>query len=440
MDPEFQPYATSFAIINSANYIRGLAETKQFNKDDYDVLNKNINVLVMNNFKNILGQEIVDEVKTSLKGLVTLVSSQPDAEQNPLHIQFKEGAVSIIKAIESDSLPFELISNQAYHGDAITKGMTCIRNLLAKDSNAEYILLNFVKDYCDSVLSKYPYNVYLLRGSSRAVNGEHNGRDCQFFTLSFKRQNTSDIRHVRLVYTQNPAEWCTEGQCKAEQKFGTTYSTLNELIYNVVGYDFAPVSRLSQREEKDYFVQYVTLQNLTPKKIEGEAAEKVFADDPILKALTDSFTSTRFVEPVITPEGFTFSREPIVMWLKENPSNPYTRAYCNENMLIPNYFVAQLIATRVEQLEGKKFKCAESLEQWKMDPILQHFADPITLEMIRDPVVANDGFTYDRESLLNYLQEHENRLPSGKPCSPPELIPNRVAKEVLALRLKKFSE
>ena len=69
-------------------------------------------------------------------------------------------------------------------------------------------------------------------------------------------------------------------------------------------------------------------------------------------------------------------------------------------------------------------------KQHKLDDILRC---PILLDIMRDPVVAADGHTYDRQALLRWLQSHNSTSPiTRQPLSPDQLYPNRFAAEVIA--------
>jgi len=55
----------------------------------------------------------------------------------------------------------------------------------------------------------------------------------------------------------------------------------------------------------------------------------------------------------------------------------------------------------------------------------------ITKGILRDPVVAADGFTYEREAILNWF-EHSTRSPmTNQELSDTELKPNHAIKSIL---------
>ncbi|KAJ4462146.1 putative Protein arginine N-methyltransferase 6 [Paratrimastix pyriformis] len=61
-----------------------------------------------------------------------------------------------------------------------------------------------------------------------------------------------------------------------------------------------------------------------------------------------------------------------------------------------------------------------------MDPnnIPNEFFCPITMEMMRDPVIASDGHTYERAAIEEWLHSHETSPVTRKPMTARSLIPN----------------
>lgn len=62
------------------------------------------------------------------------------------------------------------------------------------------------------------------------------------------------------------------------------------------------------------------------------------------------------------------------------------------------------------------------------------FRCPITLELMRDPVVVATGQTYDRESIKLWFESGHNTCPkTGQTMSHTDLIPNRALKNLIAM-------
>ncbi|KAI4356133.1 hypothetical protein L6164_000180 [Bauhinia variegata] len=62
------------------------------------------------------------------------------------------------------------------------------------------------------------------------------------------------------------------------------------------------------------------------------------------------------------------------------------------------------------------------------------FRCPITLELVRDPVVVATGQTYDRESIKMWIESGHNTCPkTGQTLAHTDLIPNRSLKNLIAM-------
>tara|TARA_R110002050_G_scaffold270335_1_gene413369 strand:- start:387 stop:911 length:525 start_codon:yes stop_codon:yes gene_type:complete len=62
---------------------------------------------------------------------------------------------------------------------------------------------------------------------------------------------------------------------------------------------------------------------------------------------------------------------------------------------------------------------------------LQHLVCPITQKLFVDPVVLSDGYTYEREAVVLYLEEHNTSPVTGQLLRTFAVIPNRVVLELL---------
>lgn len=62
-------------------------------------------------------------------------------------------------------------------------------------------------------------------------------------------------------------------------------------------------------------------------------------------------------------------------------------------------------------------------------PILDDFLCPITLEIMNDPVICEDGYTYERTSIMSI---HNSLSPmTRQPINKSKLIPNRALKSAI---------
>merc|ERR1711964_780332 len=82
-------------------------------------------------------------------------------------------------------------------------------------------------------------------------------------------------------------------------------------------------------------------------------------------------------DPVMASDGQTYEREAIESWFKEGKmTSPITNETLSDQKLIPNY-----------SLKYDDYLC------------------PITHEVMRVPVMASDGQTYEREAIESWFKE-----------------------------------
>lgn len=64
---------------------------------------------------------------------------------------------------------------------------------------------------------------------------------------------------------------------------------------------------------------------------------------------------------------------------------------------------------------------------------------PITKQLFRDPVIAGDGYTYERDAIVERLQQTSISLVTGNPIQSKDLLENRVVLSVIEeLSTKKY--
>ena len=69
----------------------------------------------------------------------------------------------------------------------------------------------------------------------------------------------------------------------------------------------------------------------------------------------------------------------------------------------------------------------------------QDFYCPITYEVMGDPVVAADGFTYERSAIEHWLQNNDRSSPmTNAPLQHRRLVPNQVLKNLITAFFDKY--
>merc|ERR1711898_58181 len=60
------------------------------------------------------------------------------------------------------------------------------------------------------------------------------------------------------------------------------------------------------------------------------------------------------------------------------------------------------------------------------------FRCPILMEIMKDPVIAADGFSYERSAITKWLTTNNNSPMTGLPLAHSQLIPNQTLKSAIA--------
>jgi hypothetical protein len=64
---------------------------------------------------------------------------------------------------------------------------------------------------------------------------------------------------------------------------------------------------------------------------------------------------------------------------------------------------------------------------------------PITLELFRDPVLAQDGHTYEKEAIEDWIRKNGTSPKTGQQLSIEHLSPNHIVKQLVANRIAQES-
>ena len=64
-------------------------------------------------------------------------------------------------------------------------------------------------------------------------------------------------------------------------------------------------------------------------------------------------------------------------------------------------------------------------------PVPDEYVDPITLELMSDPVLTADGHTYERAAIERWLADHNTSPKTGLPLPSKDLIPNYALRNAI---------
>lgn len=65
------------------------------------------------------------------------------------------------------------------------------------------------------------------------------------------------------------------------------------------------------------------------------------------------------------------------------------------------------------------------------DEVPNEFYCPITMELMTDPVIASDGFSYEREAIESWLRQKQLSPMTNEPLKNKDLLPNRQLKKLI---------
>ena len=70
------------------------------------------------------------------------------------------------------------------------------------------------------------------------------------------------------------------------------------------------------------------------------------------------------------------------------------------------------------------------------EEIVESFLCPISLEIMKDPVITPDGISFDRESIVDWLKDHDTCPITKRPLSVSNLTSNKILKSIIENYLK----
>ena len=368
--------------------------------NDISMITEAVKTIAEAKFTQILDKSTLVQLQTDLIYLLDKIKGN-----DRITTLFQNRAMFVIKTIENSNHS-SLSQFKFYHGIPIQTGMNTISPRVKN-----FDMKKFVDAYCDFVFSYWDgmcnETLALIRPCSSLASTTH-----ELSTISLREANEVKCNHILIA-------------CSKEKKWCRAYTEEGKVVYEKTEFDSLPLLL-------KHFMKKIRFVGCPPQKsidLFFDRYEKNLCNiktvDPILNEMNDPISQVPLEKACITHEGRTYSRDTILSWIKINPIDPETRSPILKELLRPNRLADRIIATRRDML---RLKCTD------MDGILNLLKDPLNPEAImEDPVIASDDVTYERKSLLIYLEQKGNVLPNGKACTPEELIPNRIVKQIIEL-------
>lgn len=98
---------------------------------------------------------------------------------------------------------------------------------------------------------------------------------------------------------------------------------------------------------------------------------------------------------------------------------------------------------RRTELENKHEICQEKIQKLKQNiaHIPEHFVCPISLEIMEDPVIASDGYTYERKSIEDWFSNNSTSPKTNLEVEDKKLITNHnLRSQILEFRASGLME
>ncbi|OGT54462.1 MAG: hypothetical protein A3F17_07675 [Gammaproteobacteria bacterium RIFCSPHIGHO2_12_FULL_41_15] len=125
-------------------------------------------------------------------------------------------------------------------------------------------------------------------------------------------------------------------------------------------------------------------------------------------------------EPMSTAAGYSYERTTITEWLKDHDTDPLTNKKLPHLNLVPNHNLRKLIEDhylRKNEANQKKLPA--------------EFLDPISHDIMREPVITADGHSYERATIQKWLETHTTSPLTNEKLPHPNLIPNHKLRSLI---------
>jgi len=128
------------------------------------------------------------------------------------------------------------------------------------------------------------------------------------------------------------------------------------------------------------------------------------------KLITCPLTRKYFKFPALASDGITYEKEEIIKYLPKHVHDGIINPFSNKTIkyVIDNTILLYLINFIIEIIDNNTEKEPESLN--KLCFIFELMLKcPLSKKIMEEPIIFNDGYTYDSESFRDYYIEHKNK-------------------------------
>lgn len=159
-------------------------------------------------------------------------------------------------------------------------------------------------------------------------------------------------------------------------------------------------------------------------------------------------------DPVCTEDGHTYDRKAIETWLEDHDTSPKTGAKLQTKDLVSNHVLSRAIDAWLDAWLDNRLSDAHLKTGTLSQPRLKrsrsapqlHGEDPanvfwcsLTGRIIREPSLATDGFTYEHEAIVKWVDQNDKSPVTGLPLETKKLVTNYALQQAIADRLSETS-
>ncbi|KAH9107542.1 hypothetical protein AeMF1_017141 [Aphanomyces euteiches] len=124
-------------------------------------------------------------------------------------------------------------------------------------------------------------------------------------------------------------------------------------------------------------------------------------------------------DPVVASDGYSYDRENIEAYMVQHTTSPVTNEPLESIPLRPNH----ALKSAMRELEESP-NSANGVH-------LVSFYGPITHDIMTEPVIASDGHSYDRTSILFWFRQRRTSPVTNAPLHDTTLLPNYTLKQAI---------
>ncbi len=412
-----------------------LSSFEYYDNDKIDLISKELTLLIKEGISDFNVEQLQD-----LKKTLDLLIEKLQTIENIDLTSVKKLIENLFRCILIVNDAPEMSVFNAFHSNVVQECITIIaKGLLQKNV---IIGDDVIHEYCNNIFKICPDdNRFFFRHCWTYPSGYPGTENCKTYTLVHKITNQHYTKRI-VVYDQIAAkkgENCWFIGChaaanepakivKSEKLASTTLlSFLNKWKTFFPGEGVGPLS--GELPETELVTIYGSNSPFDVQK-------RIRKEDELLSALEDSISLQLFVDPTIAKDGNTYSKPELLNVLKNSNKLPLSRISFQLHDLMANPLVSRVIQIRKAQIVNLLHSQA-SFSDWREDPILRILIDPITKDLLKDPVMAPDGQTYSKKSLMDYLNKHDNFLPeSNIKCIEDSLVRNLIISSIIDIRTK----